>query len=171
MNAFIVFLFTLIPYAFAVTYQICINNVDYYVYPTSVTENCGNHGYRPSEVSLLAEITTTQTVVGWSVSSVTTTTELIPTSFTPLLSGGPQCDFTYPVWCDGITTVTLSNVYVTEYIPYVTVTQDVASITTSTETSEVTVTASYCQGSDGVVTRYTSGPIAGTSTITSCVSL
>lgn len=69
--------------------------------------------------------------------------------------------------------------YVTVLIPTGVETSTITAVgevsaTTTTETVTVastsTVLASFCPGSDGVVTQYTTGPTPGTSTITTCIA-
>lgn len=68
----------------------------------------------------------------------------------------------------------LTTFYVTSYVPFVTTTVSTSLTETVSETVTSsllsTVTESVCEGSDGIVTRFTTGPVAGTSTITSCAS-
>lgn len=55
-------------------------------------------------------------------------------------------------WCRGVNTFAVASTYITSYIPL----------------PEVTKTDSVCEGSDGTITRFTTGSVAGTSTVTTC---
>lgn len=62
----------------------------------------------------------------------------------------------------------LTTFRVASYIPIQTAISSIS--VTMTDAVSSTVTASVCEGSEGTETRYVTGPVAGTSTITSCVS-
>lgn len=94
-------------------------------------------------------------------SSTTTSQTSIPAEsfpFTPgqqYISLGPTC-IVNSFATLGTSEFTLTTFYVTTFYP--------ASAAAVTQT----VTSSICNGSDGIQTRYTTGPVEGTSTITSC---
>lgn len=71
-------------------------------------------------------------------------------------------------------TYSLTTFYLTSLIPRTTVTlsTSVTETISATVTSSIvnTVTDSVCVGDNGVITRYTTGPVPGTSTITTCSS-
>lgn len=168
------FLYTLACAIAADTYTAC----GQYPYPLTVltsgtcTENY--YGYVPTAVSMISETDTTISSYWLSTTgSVKTSIAVITLTFRLFQGAGyvliVDCSYNRPAWCLGENPHVLSNTYVTTYIASPT-----ALVTTTTTTVTEAgsgATVSVCEGSDGIVTRYTTGPVAGTSTVITCSSL
>lgn len=112
---------------------------------------------------------TTYSLYDGSSISVLSSSAITTISTLAFIPGAP---YLFPNGCstDFVPTVsssayTLTTFYVTTFFPQVT---SQASPSTVTETVTTSLTESVCEGSDSILTRYTTGPVPGTSTITSC---
>lgn len=139
------------------------------------------------KVTLVTPVTNFLTVL-WDLStpssSVTTLLRSTTAQRFTMIDNGVDCNengsmtwfrLNYYCWLTPdvfILTDVYSTVFIPSSIPTSTVTDTVSTTATETVTvaSTSTVLASFCQGSDGIPTRYTTGPVPGTSTVTVCHS-
>lgn len=163
---------------FACVKCVTITTCGAYPYPITVLTSgtCSDNyfGFGPTTVGVVSEADSTITSFWSSITNSALTSYLTEVLVLRVFEGAHyvlsgDCSFNAPAWCMGDASYTLTSTYVTTFLPSPSGTLVTTTVTEVSHGTDTTI--SVCQGPDGIITHYTSGPVAGTSTITSCTSL
>lgn len=154
---------------------------DEYTTGTYIIPTCGGSLYTmmvkyPLSTYLTLKSSTSATTEYWdeTTPSTTVTTTILSTVTAYVQAGysligcNPLSTFAlgaHPL--PELDTLLIPGIFTTYYIPR----QLEDSVVTSTSTSVSTASISFCQGSDSLLTLYTTGSVPGTNTITTCSAL